>query len=470
MMQTLREIQDALLAESTSMVEITEQYIQAIENTKNLNIYVSVWAEEAREKASALDRKIKEAPETLGTLFGCIVSIKDLICYEKHSVTAASAILEGFESQFSATAVSAILNQDAIIIGSTNCDEFGMGSTNQNSTYGPTLNGHDSNRIPGGSSGGAAVSVQMNTCLVALGTDTGGSVRQPAAFTGLYGFKPTYGLVSRYGLVAYASSFDQVGVFTHDIETMHAVMNTISIADNYDSTMYHNGLYADQDIEEKATVKLAVLSEALSANGLSQDIKNAFVDAEKRLKDDGSIIDHLAFDMMEYLVPCYYILTTAEASSNLSRYDGVRYGYRAEANDLNEMYTKTRSEAFGSEVKKRIMLGSFVLSEAYYDAYFTKAQQVRQIIRSRIESILEEYDAIMIPTTATIAWRFDEKIDPMSIYMSDIYTVIASLCGLPSINVPIGSDSNGSHIGLQLIGKTKGDKALVEITKIVKVL
>ncbi|MBK9735454.1 MAG: Asp-tRNA(Asn)/Glu-tRNA(Gln) amidotransferase subunit GatA [Saprospiraceae bacterium] len=466
---SLRHIQSALKSGETSVLGLVKDYLKNIEENVHLNAYVEVFSDEAMENAKTLDIKIKETPDSLGKLFGCIVSIKDLICYKNHYISAGSKILDGFESQFSATAVQAIVNEDAIIIGRTNCDEFGMGSANTNSYFGPVKNGADDTRISGGSSGGAAVSVQTNTCLIALGTDTGGSVRQPASFCGVVGYKPTYGMVSRHGLIAYASSFDQIGIIARQTEDIDCIMSIISVLDDYDSTMFQKALYKDESFKAKqlSDIKIAYIEEAFDNEVLDPLIKNEISNRLDSLQSEGVLVHKIQFPLLEYLVPCYYILTTAEASSNLSRYDGVRYGYRSpNAVTLDDMYVLSRTEGFGQEVKKRIMLGSFVLSEAYYEAYFTKAQQIRQMVIDHLILIFRDYDFIVMPTAPKVAWPLAEKPDdPLEIYMSDIYTVLANLAGIPAISIPLGNNIENMPFGIQLLGAAKEDKKLLWFAK-----
>jgi len=463
---SLAQIQTALRDGSLSCEKIIQYYLSNINATQHLNAYVEVYEAEAIKKAIALDIRIKENPDTLGKLFGCVVSIKDLIVYKNHKVSAASRILDGFESQFSATAVELMLKEDAIIIGRTNCDEFGMGSSNTNSYFGPVKNASDINRISGGSSGGAAVSVQTDTCLVALGTDTGGSVRQPAGMCGVIGFKPSYGMVSRYGLVAYASSFDQLGLLAHYASDLDAVMSVVSTTDVYDATMFQKDTYDEQNepSQEIKDYTFAYLGDALDSDALDDEIRQSMTSYINTLRSSGARVDKIGFPLLEYLVPTYYILTTAEASSNLSRYDGVRYGHRTtEATSLEDMYVKSRSEGFGAEVKKRIMLGSFVLSEAYYDAYFTKAQQIRTMIKQQIQDIFSRYDFIILPTAPSVAWPIAQKpTDPLEIYLSDIYTVLANLAGVPAISIPSGKNKEGLSFGIQLMADVKEDKKLIQ--------
>jgi aspartyl-tRNA(Asn)/glutamyl-tRNA(Gln) amidotransferase subunit A len=462
---SLKAIQKDLLSGVVSAEQVVLHYLKNIESTKHLNAYIEVYAEEAVNAAKALDDKIKMRPDSLGKLFGCVVSVKDIIVQKNRMVSAGSKILSGFESQFSATCLKAMAAEDAIIIGRTNCDEFGMGSANTNSYFGPVKNGADNSKVSGGSSGGAAVSVQTDTCLIALGTDTGGSVRQPASMCGVYGFKPTYGLVSRYGLIAYASSFDQAGILAHNSEDIAAVMSVISIHDDYDATMFRQGLYPEQTGKLSEKLKIAYLDEAIHNDALAPEIRIATLEYLTKLTSEGHQVDKIHFELLDYLVPCYYILTTAEASSNLSRYDGVRYGHRTPfAQNPDDMYIRSRTEGFGPEVKKRIMLGAFVLSEAHYDAYYTKAQQVRQLIKSRINRIFETYDFIILPVTPSVAWSVHERpTDPLQMYMADIYTVLANLAGIPGISIPLGNNSDNLPFGIQLLCNQKDDKKLLNL-------
>ncbi len=464
---TLADVQRGLLEGRFSGSSLLDHYLHRIRETSYLNAFLEVYEAEARQKMEALDQKIKDAPESLGKLFGCVFSVKDMIVLKAHEVTAGSRILNGFKSMFTATLLQRMLDEDAIIIGRTNCDEFGMGSANLHSYYGPVGNAQDPHRVSGGSSGGAAVSVQAGTCLLAIGTDTGGSVRQPAAMTGTVGFKPGYGMVSRFGLVAYASSFDQAGIIARSPADIDRVMEVISVADANDATMKTKGLYATQSAAVKDKCRVACFAEAIEGAGVNQEVRQRFNDFVHHLTEAGHEVVSVEFGLLEYLVPTYYILTTAEASSNLSRYDGVRYGYRSsEAGNIHDLYIQSRSEGFGTEVKKRIMLGSFVLSEGYYDAYFSKAQKVRTLVRNRIEAIFSDFDFVALPTSPVAAWKKDEKqTNPLSEYMADIYTVLASLAGTPAVSVPAGNNSEGLPLGIQLIANSGDDKKLVKFTE-----
>ncbi len=451
MTHSLSEIQSLLEQGQLSVTTLVDQYLQKAEDIKHLNAFVHLFADDAENRALALDHKIKNG-ESLGKLYGAVISIKDNICMEGMPVSAASSILKGYTSPYSATVVERLLAEDAIIIGSTNCDEFGMGSASINSCYGPVKNGTDSTLIAGGSSGGAAVSVQMDCCLMALGSDTGGSIRQPASLCNIIGFKPSYGAVSRYGLLAYGSSFDQIGVFAKNAENIKTCLEVIAGPDEYDSTMMDSPFKS-----KKLTGKYAIVSEMFDENNpFTQKIKAAAY--EKYGEDNITLV---SFDYMKYLIPIYYILTTAEASSNLSRYDGVRYGHRAkDISNLDDLYTKSRTEGFGPEVKKRIMLGTFVLSEGYFDAYYTKAQKLRRLIADQVNFILENHDAIIMPVTPSGAWSLDKKIeDPLEIYLSDVYTVLANITGLPAISLPI--NYNGEVINYQLLGGKSMDMELI---------
>ncbi len=456
----------ALYAGSTTCVETVRMYLDRIQELRHLNAFLEVYEEEALETARRLDERIKSGQE-VGSLAGVVIGIKDVICYKGHNVSAASRILEGFTSLYSATAVERLLAADAIIIGNLNCDEFAMGSTNENSAFGPTLNALDNSRVPGGSSGGSAVAVQADLCQVSLGSDTGGSVRQPADFCGIVGLKPTYGRVSRYGLIAYASSFDQIGIFGKDIADVAAVLQIIAGPDEFDSTASQKEV-PDYQISpaHNKTWNFTYLRDALYHDGLDPEMKDAFIDFFESLVDQDHTVKGSGFDLIDYIVPAYYVLTTAEASSNLSRYDGVKFGHRTQQEnlELTDFYKKSRSEGFGKEVKRRILLGSFVLSSGYYDAYYTKAQQVRRLVADKLNQILDQYDAILMPTVPSTAFKLGEKSnDPIAMYLADIYTVLANLVGVPAISVPIGRHSNGMPFGVQIITKKFDEANLLNI-------
>ncbi len=453
MYPTLLQIQNDLKAGKVTCEKLVNGYIQNIETNKHLNAFLEVFSADALTQAKNLDKKI-ESGAPIGKLHGLVIAIKDNICYKGHKVSAGSKILEGFTSLYNSTAVERLLAEDAIIIGRTNCDEFAMGSSNENSAYGSVLNAADNTRVPGGSSGGSAVAVQANLCHASLGSDTGGSIRQPASFCGVVGLKPTYGRVSRYGLIAYASSFDQIGPFTKSIEDAALIMEVISGKDNYDSTSSSEkvNLYTKElSFEKKA--RIAIFPSILQSKGLHADVKNAINDTINELKSNGHEVNEVGFDLLDHLIATYYVLSTAEASSNLARYDGVHYGYRSKnAIEMDSVYKKSRTEGFGREVKNRIILGTFVLSSGYYDAYYSRAQKVRRILTEKIRTVLKEYDFILMPTSPTVAFKIGEKTaDPVEMYLADIYTVLANLTGIPAISLPIAADKNGLPIGIQLL-------------------
>lgn len=449
------DIKKSLENRETDCKAIVHYYLDNIQTKAHLNAFVEVYKDSALAQAAAVDEKI--AAGKGGRLAGMVIGIKDVLVYKDHEVNASSKILKGFVSQFTATAVQRLIDEDAIIIGRLNCDEFGMGSSNENSVHGKVLNATDESRVPGGSSGGSAVAVQANLCTVSLGTDTGGSVRQPAAFTGVIGIKPTYSRVSRWGLIAYASSFDTIGVFSRNVKDNALVMEIMAGPDNFDSTAskkpvpnYSELLHFDK------RAKIAYLKETLASLALQPEIKENTVALLEKLKQEGHQVEEVQFPLLKYVLPTYYILTTAEASSNLSRFDGVKYGYRTpNAHNLESMYKKTRSEGFGEEVKRRIMLGAFVLSASYYDAYFTKAQKVRRLIKEYTEDLLSKYDYIILPTTPSTAFKFGEHSnDPVAMYLEDLYTVQASVSGVPSLSLPNGTDKEGLPIGVQIMANS----------------
>jgi aspartyl-tRNA(Asn)/glutamyl-tRNA(Gln) amidotransferase subunit A len=463
----LTQIQTALRTGQTTCRALVEHYLQRIEATRHLNAYVEVWAEEALQLADRTDQSLASAPDQLGRLFGCVVSIKDNICYAGHVTTAGAKILEGYRSPFSATAVERLLAEGAIIIGRTNCDQFGMGSSNENSAYGPVLHPLDETRVPGGSSGGAAVSVLADTCLMALGSDTGGSIRQPAGFCGVWGYKPSYGRVSRHGLIAYGSSFDQIGAIGHSPTDLALFLEVCAGADEFDSTATARPV-PTVDFGQKNNKKynIAYLANTVDNPGIDLAVRAATLAHMDQLRAQGHTLTEVPFDLMDYVIPAYYVLTTAEASSNLSRFDGMRYGYRSpQGTDIESVYLASRSEGFSREVKKRIMLGAFVLSSGYYDAYYTKAQRVRRMLHDRVAAILEAHDAILLPVAPGVAWRFGEKsADPTAMYLSDIYTVSANLCGVPAVAYPIAQHPhNAMPIGAQLMGAMYRDAELLQM-------
>ncbi len=457
----------ALQQGETNCSEAVLHYMAAINQKKNLNAFVEIFEQEAIEKAAALDKK-RKAGEPLKKLHGVVIAIKDVICYKGHKITAASKILNGFTSLYSATAIQRLIEEDAIIIGNCNCDEFAMGSTNENSTYGRVLNAADETKVPGGSSGGSAVAVQAGLCMVSLGSDTGGSVRQPADFCGIVGIKPTYGTISRYGLIAYASSFDQIGIFSNTVSDAALLLEVMAGPDEFDSTTLpiSNTKYAITNEQKK--YKIAYFKEALHHPSLDNEIQTAILKTIDKLKADGHTVTAINFDLLDYVVPTYYVLTTAEASSNLSRFDGIRFGHstKAAVKDLTDYYKQSRSQGFGKEVQRRIMLGTFVLSAGYYDAYFSKAQQVRRLLVTKTKVIFADYDAVILPTSPTTAFSFGENNeDPIAMYLADIYTVFANLTGLPGISVPLFKHSNGMPFGLQVLTAKTNELTLLQLSQ-----
>jgi aspartyl-tRNA(Asn)/glutamyl-tRNA(Gln) amidotransferase subunit A len=463
MLRTYAEVQNAI-ASGTSVVSIVEGYLKHIEANRHLNAFLEVFESSALEQARRVDEKIKDG--SAGRLAGMVVGLKDNLCYKDHKVTAASKILGDFTSLYSATAVQRLLDEDAIIIGRLNCDEFAMGSSNENSAFGPVRNAHDTTKVPGGSSGGSATAVAAGLCTVALGSDTGGSIRQPASFTGTYGLKPTYGRISRYGLIAYASSFDQIGPFTNSLDDAALLLEVMAGADAFDATASTEAVDSYIPSEPLAAKKIAVIKECFDSDGIDPEI-NAFLEQQiEALRNEGHEVEYVSFPYLEYMVPTYYVLTTAEASSNLSRFDGVHYGYRSEAaQGVEETYKKSRSEGFGDEVKRRIMAGTFVLSHGYYDAYYTKGQKVRRVLQDKTASIFNDFDFIITPTTPTTAFELDAVTDPISMYLQDIFTVHANLTGNPAISIPLGTHSNGLPFGVQVMAPHFKEKDMFQFAK-----
>ena len=451
---SLTEIQADLRTGRATCAQLVVHYLRNIEAQNGaLNAFVAVYAEQARARAVEIDAKI--ASGTAGRLAGMVLGIKDVLCYKDHGLQAGSQILDGFTSQFTATAVQRVLDEDAIIIGRQNCDEFAMGSSNENSAFGVVRNAMDPARVPGGSSGGSAVAVQADMCLASLGSDTGGSVRQPAAFCGVVGLKPTYARVSRWGLVAYGSSFDCIGPITKCVADAAILLEIMAGPDDFDSTVSDQPVPAySQNLQLDKKLRIGYLREGLESDGVDAQIKYATRQKLNKIRAEGHQVEAFDFPLIKYFLPTYYVLTTAEASSNLSRFDGVRYGHRsAEATDLEGLYKKSRSEGFGDEVRRRIMLGTFVLSANYYDAYYTKAQKVRRLIAQETQKLFERFDFVVSPTTPTTAFLLGQQTqDPLQMYLADIFTVQANVVGNPCISVPNGADENGLPIGFQIMG------------------
>lgn len=461
-------------------VQAVRHYLSAIDQHRHLNAFVDVYADEALARAQSLDSL---PPAQRGRLHGVVVGLKDNICYEDHSATASSGILRDFVAVYSATAVERLLNEGAIIIGRQNCDEFGMGSTNEHSVYGPVLNPIDTSLVPGGSSGGSAAAVKAGLCMVSLGSDTGGSVRLPADFCGIVGLKPSYGKISRYGLLAYASSFDQIGILANTVPDAAAVLEVIQGPDGYDATTVHSQqstdhspVTASQDSNlmddrlstvDRGPWTIAYFPQWLNHPSIDPEIAGAIRQMIDRLKAEGHTVEEVPFELTDYIVPTYYILTTAEASSNLSRYDGVRFGTAAAKKNagLIDFYKENRSQGFGIEVKRRIMLGSFVLSSGYYDAYYTRAQQVRRLLKQQTELIFNKFDFILAPTSPTVAYKLGARNqDPLAMYMGDIFTVFANLTGLPAVSLPVFKHSSNAPFGLQVLSSQQNEVILLRFS------
>ena len=448
----------------TSVEQTTGECLNAIEEGKRLNAFLNVFHAQAMEQARAVDRKI--AAGKGGPLAGMVIAVKDVLCVRGERTTCGSKMLENFTALYDATAVARLREADAVLIGKTNMDEFAMGSSTENSAFGPVRNPVDETKVPGGSSGGSCVAVAAGMAHAALGTDTGGSIRQPAAFCGVVGLKPTYGRVSRYGLVALSSSFDQIGPFANSVRDAARVLRVIAGHDDRDSTSAPLDVpdYESALTNEVRGKRIGLPVEAFG-EGLAPDIRRAIDRCVDRLRGAGAVISDVRLPHSPYNISAYYILMTAEASSNLARYDGARYGHRSrEARDLASMYTRSRSEGFGAETKRRIMLGTYVLSAGYYDAYYRKAQKVRRLIQNDFFEAFKRVDCLLMPTTPTTAFGSGEKIgDPLAMYLSDIYTVSANLAGIPAISIPCGVDSQGLPIGVQILGPQFGESALLNV-------
>ena len=454
------QVRDELQNKKTTVSLITKNYIKSIKENKSLNIFIEVFEEESLSRAKEIDEKIKR--KTQGRLAGMIIAIKDNLCYENHIVTASSKILQGFKSNYSSTAIERLLKEDAIIIGRVNCDEFAMGSTNKNTIYGPPLNPFNKKMVTGGSSGGSAAAVAANLCMVSLGSDTGGSVRQPASFCGVYGFKPTYSRVSRYGLIAYASSFDQIGVLSNFIYDNALVLEVISGFDHNDNTSSKKKVEMYSEFDKKSKYNIVVFKEILELKGLDKEIKKSLENLIISLTNQGHDVQTRSFPLLKLLVPTYYVLTTAEASSNLSRYDGVRYGYRDKtAKNLYETHVKSRTHGFGDEVKRRIMLGTFVLSAEFQEAYYSKAKKIRQKILNETNKIFEKFDFIISPTSPRTAFELSkENDDPTELYAEDIFTVHSNLTGNPAFSIPLAKSKKNLPYGVQIQAQNFDEKKI----------
>lgn len=462
---TAVELAGQIKSGKTTAVEAMEAVIANIDSKEGeLNCYVTFDREAALSAAKEAQKKI-EAGELTGPLAGVPIAIKDNMCTEGVLTTCSSKILGNFIPQFSSEAVKRIEEAGAVVIGKTNMDEFAMGSTTETSAYGPTKNPWNTEHVPGGSSGGSAAAVAANECFCALGSDTGGSIRQPASYCGVVGMKPTYGTVSRYGLIVYGSSLDQIGPLCKDVTDCATIMEVIASHDKKDSTSVER---KDTDftsalVDDVAGMRIGIPRDYFG-EGLDPQVKEAVLSAAEVLKSKGAIVEEFDLSLVEYAIPTYYTIAAAEASSNLERFDGVKYGFRAKDYDgLHSMYKKTRSEGFGPEVKRRIMLGSFVLSSGYYDAYYLKALRVKAMIKKAFDEAFAKYDVILGPVSPTTAPKLGSSLaDPIKMYLGDIYTISVNLAGLPGISVPCGKDDNGLPIGVQLIGDCFNEKKLIQ--------
>ncbi len=461
---TAVELGKKIKAGEVSAVDAARACLDRIEKLdKDYNCFVTVDREGALAQAEEIQKKI-EAGELSGPLAGVPVAIKDNMCIEGMLTTCSSKILSNFVPTYTAEAVHLLREAGAVIIGKTNMDEFAMGSTTETSYYGITRNPWDADRVPGGSSGGSAAAVAAEEIPYALGSDTGGSIRQPASFCGVTGMKPTYGRVSRYGLIAYGSSLDQIGPLAKDVTDCATILEIICQHDNKDSTSYAEAAsdFTSALVDDVKGMKIGIPKDYF-AEGIDEDVKKNVLAAAKVLEEKGATVEEFDLGMVEYAIPAYYIIASAEASSNLERFDGVKYGYRTESfTDLHNMYKKTRSEGFGAEVKRRIMLGSFVLSSGYYDAYYVKALKTKALIKKAFDDAFARYDVILGPVAPTTALKLGDSLnDPIKMYLGDIYTVSVNLAGLPGISLPCGYDRNGLPVGMQLIGQTFDEKSII---------
>lgn len=471
---TAHEALDRLAAGDLTSVDLTRSVLQRIDETDGqINAYISVDVDGALASAADVDRR-RQAGEPVGALAGIPLAIKDVLCVRGGRTTCGSAMLSDYVAPYDATAVAAVRAADAIVVGKTNMDEFAMGSSTENSHFGPSRNPVDPDRVPGGSSGGSAAAVAAHEATMALGSDTGGSVRQPAGYCGVVGLKPTYGRVSRYGLVAYASSLDQIGPVTRDVEDAALLLGVVAGHDPRDATSVKHPVpdYRAKLNQGVEGLKVGMAKEFF-ADGLDADIRAATLGAAEALRSAGAELVDVSLPVAghpDYCVACYYVIAMAEASANLSRYDGVKYGHRtADAQDLLEMYHKTRSEGFGPEVKRRIMLGTYVLSAGYYDAYYRKAQQVRTLIRQDFDSAFGSCDLLLSPVAPTTAFRLGEQVDdPLTMYLNDIYTVSVNLAGIPGISVPVGRAGDGLPIGAQLLARPFEEETLLRGARVLE--
>lgn len=460
---TVHELQEKLNAKELTISDITKAYAERIkEKEQDIGAFVTVLADEAVEKSKEIEEKINRG-ESKSTFAGIPIGIKDNLCTKGIKTTCSSKMLENFVAPYDATVVEKLNNEDMINLGKLNMDEFAMGGSTENSALKKTRNPWNLNTVPGGSSGGSAAAVAANMVPWALGSDTGGSIRQPSAFCGVVGLKPTYGLVSRYGLVAFASSLDQVGPITKDVYDSAMLLNLIAGHDPKDTTSVNRTTvdYTKALKNDVKGLKIAVPKEFFG-DGINPEVKAKFQEAIEKYKELGAVVEEISLNIAEYSLATYYIIACAEASSNLGRFDGIRYGYRSEKSDnLRDIYINSRSEGFGPEVKRRIILGTYVLSSGYYDAYYKKAQKVRTLVAKEFENAFEKYDVILTPTSPTVAFEFGSKSSPLEMYLSDICTVSVNIAGLPGISIPCGVDSNGMPVGMQLIGNKYAEETIL---------
>lgn len=458
------ELKTALSKNEVTCEAYVTSLLSEIKKQNDLNCFLETFDEDALSRAKEIDGKLKSG--SAGKLAGMVIAVKDVINIKGHVASCASKMLENYEAVYNATVIEKLLKEDAILIGRTNMDEFAMGSSNENSAYGTAKNPHDKSRVPGGSSGGSAVAVAANLCDTSLGTDTGGSIRFPAAFCGVVGLKLTYGRVSRYGLIAYASSFDQIGPFGKSVADVALITEVLAGFDEKDSTSSPQPVDEYSKLLGQPVKGLKVgLPKEYFGEGLSPEIKSRIDAVAENLKSAGAELVDVSLPHTKYCIATYYILTTAEASSNLARYDGVRYTHRTpEAKSLSQMYVKSRSEGFGREVKRRIMLGTYVLSAGYYDAYYAKAQKVRRLIREDFEKAFQKCDVLLTPASTSTAFKIGAKTDnALEMYLNDVYTVSANLAGIPGISIPVGKAADGLPIGAQLLGNFFDEKTILNV-------
>lgn len=460
----ITEIKTLLNDKKTTCKELVQTHLKKIEEGKSLNCFINVFDEKALKKAQEVDKKLEN--NSAGSLAGVIVGIKDVICVKDEPTTCGSKMLEDFRPPYDATVIEMLDKEDAIIIGKLNMDEFAMGSTTASSYFGPTLNPHDTSRIPGGSSGGSAAAVAASMVPVTLGSDTGGSIRQPAALCGVVGLKPTYGRISRYGLIAYASSLDQIGPITSNVMDTAILLKAMAGKDLKDSTSIDMEIpdYPGLLNGDVKGLKVGIPKE-YSAEGLAPEIKERLDTLISKLNGHGIAVEEVSLPHTKYAIATYYIIATAEASSNLSRYDGVKYGYKDDDSEsLQDLYINSRTHGFGPEVKRRIMLGTYVLSAGYYDAYYNKARKFRRLIKEDFDNVFEKYDCLITPVSPTTAYKIGEKMDdPLQMYLSDIYTISINLAGIPGLSIPYGKSPEGLPVGFQILGKHFNESAILKL-------